>query len=123
MYINNHAGECCGIRDIEDFESRYRRGPLERHLDESMANEVEEVLDGLRVDGEEPPENGSILFTAVLTDQQLTNNEDLVRLLKKKGFTLVNRFRNLNSGNICNVFHYTQRKSLSRRKKDLPFNW
>jgi hypothetical protein len=41
---------------------------------------------------------------AVLTDEQLQSGWTPV--LKELGFKRVSRFRNDNSGNICNIFHY-----------------
>jgi hypothetical protein len=47
-----------------------------------------------------------MLVEAVVTNRQLREMPNLGEALQKVGFKIVSRFRNPNSSNICNVFHY-----------------
>lgn len=87
MYVSNHGGGCCGIRHISGFHI----GPIESH------RYLQRVLDN----SESNAPRGR-LIEIVLTDAQARNYGPI---LGKHKFVLASRFRNANSGNICNVFH------------------
>lgn len=100
-YIQYHGGRCCGVRHMHSFNG----------------NETEEDLRTLLSRTRQHKTQG-MLVEAVLTNAQLKNSQ-LAENLQKVGFKLVSRFRNPNSGNVCNVFHYNQApRPLSSR---LPF--
>jgi hypothetical protein len=63
--------------------------------------------------------DGNILCEIVLTDNQLQSG--WVPWLREKGFRRVTRFRNANSGNICNVFHRTARRLTEAEKQNDPW--
>ncbi len=84
--FRDHGGECCGMTHIHNFGNH-------QALDQWV---VDRALE------DHPKEH---LFEVVLTDQQVSDNPVLVKGLKDRGFKLVSRFRNANSGNYCNVLH------------------
>jgi len=135
MNYGEHGGGCCGISHVSNFP--YECSPiwetaLDRTLDESYREIRENVLQNY-IDTissrrgwhdesplpEELPKNWKVnhLIKVVLTDQQMLM---WAETLKKKGFRLVTRFLNSNSGNHCNVLHLTT-GAKTRTKR--PFKW
>lgn len=101
-YRNSHGGRCCGINHIVGAGSIRSA----EELDDLLRQTRQRVNDGMLVE-------------IVLTNSQCRSRPELPVMIQKKGFKLVNRFKNPNSGNICNVFHYNRRpRSLTSR---LPF--
>lgn len=101
-YLNSHGGRCCGINNIVSAGSIRNE------------KEIDDLLRGTRQGATK-----GMLVEIVLTNRQCANRPELPVMIQKKGFKLVNRFLNPNSGNICNVFHYNRRpRSLTSR---LPF--
>ena len=101
-YRAGHGGRCCGINNIVDAGS--------------IRNEEE--IDNL-IRGSRQGATRGMLLEIVLTNRQCTRRPELPVMIQRKGFKLVSRFLNPNSGNICNVFHYNRRpRSLTAR---LPF--
>lgn len=49
---------------------------------------------------------GSFLLEFTLIDQQLSKLKNWEKLFEENGVRLVTKFRNRNSGNIVNIFHY-----------------
>ena len=106
MQYTRHGGACCGISHISGF-------------DRAAVAQLDEVLsqhDYTRDHGTP----GNRLLEAVLTDRQLDRNNasyderitPSVRaaggwgnVLASRGFVLVHRFQNSNTGRYCNVFH------------------
>lgn len=96
-----HGGNCCGMHHLYGF---YRTETVE---------DIQRRLLGL-------PRQG-MTVEIILTNSQLGKMSSLGKNIQKVGFRLVNRFKNPNSGAICNVFHYTPRaRSLT---KNLPFGF
>lgn len=117
-YIEEEIGGCCGITAYCDF------GVFQGNY-EAFSNRIDEIASSSLEDYDEgyiPPRKSCIVVIITLTDQQINNRKHLVEYLKKKGFKINNRFKNRNSGNIVNVFSYTK-NPISRRAKDLPFEW
>lgn len=101
-YRVGHGGGCCGVNHIRDA------GTLRS----------EEELDNL-IRGTRQGATKGMLVEIVLTNRQCQRRPELPVMIQRKGFKLVSRFLNPNSGNICNVFHYNRRpRSLTAR---LPF--
>lgn len=99
MHINEHGGHCCGIKHILGFPTMASERAVSDFniLVGDFLAEVDE--------GEESEENGgTMLLEAVLTDYQLAQ---WGKILTGKGFKLVNSFTNVNSGNDCNIYHFT----------------
>lgn len=91
-YITVHGGMCCGVNHIYGFTGRETREDIE-----SLFRRV----------GVRHSDTSCILVEAILTNKQCNNNNGyLPELLQRVGFRLVARFKNHNSGNFCNVFHY-----------------
>ena len=109
LITRSHGGYCCGIRHFPAFGWNAR-------TKEQLEKIINSYTKNCRVRG--------ILFEVVLTDSQLRTSLGKKQLewLNQIGFTLVSRFINKNSGNTCNVFHYTP-FPLSLDPKDLPFKW
>lgn len=100
--LRSHGGSCCGMRHIWGFHDRETKAELQRHL----------------ADTKQHPTQG-MLVEVVLTNAQCRRNPNHPKWLQELGFKLVSRFKNPNSGNICNVFHYNKApRSLTTR---LPF--
>lgn len=90
--IRYHGGECCGVMHVFDFH---------RHTTpEEIRKSINKVK---RVRGKK----SSLLIEIVLTDNQLTY-PNLRSVIERANFRLVSRFKNPNSGNICNVFHWNR---------------
>lgn len=91
LCVNEHGGNCCGILHLYDFE------------DCSDTKALEELREG---EGYEALfDHPRLLIEVVLTDQQIKHMPKTVRELKKRGFVLVSRIKNPNSGNFINVLH------------------
>lgn len=110
--ISAHGGGCCGVSHIRGFN--YFN---ENHTVEFIRRELSRCFDGVS------PRRGNPnrLAEVILTDNQLSFR-NLPIALAKEGFVLVNRFRNSNSGNVCNVFHKV-RTPLSTEPANLPYRW
>lgn len=105
LRINPHGGQCCGIANVFDF------------------TEGDEEADITSLSGillRRNQHNNGLLTEVVLTNTQLKMMPRLVAFLKETGFVLGPRFLNENSGNICNVFHFT---NAGRPLTRLPFKW
>ena len=91
MIRTNHGGLCCGINHVSQFDYADRE---QVHI--QLRDIYRQVNDGMAVE-------------VVLTDTQLRRKPWLGPLLAKLGFRHFSeaRFRNPNSGNICNVFYYS----------------
>ena len=87
--MNSHGGGCCGMQHSSGYMLSLR---------EAMR----------KLDGELGRLPAGRLMEVVLTDGQFiqTPGPEFGNYLASKGFKLVSRFVNGNSGNICNVFHY-----------------
>lgn len=103
----NHGGQCCGIDHVFNFNKG------------SEKNDILELTNVLASIDSRRPSQG-LLTEVVLTTSQLRDMPELVKYLKETGFVLVTRFKNENSRNICNVFHYTK---AGRPLARLPFAW
>ena len=105
MTLINHGGACCGMRHIawmgqgpEDDDGPNRR-------DITKAAILDEILETFeREYGLTGVNDSGRVIEVVLTDNQCRG--DWPRHLLQKGFKKVARFRNRNTGNICNVFYY-----------------
>jgi hypothetical protein len=113
-----HGGGCCGIRHIRDFG--FHRTPTIRSNSGVIVNQGNDraSLEALISQTRQNKTEG-MLIEVVLTNSQCRAMPDLVEDLFDLGFTVVNRFKNPNSRNICNVFHYNKSpRSLTSR---LPY--
>lgn len=109
MRSEDHGGNCCGITHMWNL-TRYEEGSeFEESVDEFICWRMYE-------DGDDH----SHLIEVVLTDAQINEFRGRARYLKEKGFKLVNRFLNDNSGNWCNVLHLTLKQSTNL--EDSPWN-
>lgn len=97
--IRSHGGGCCGIRHSSGYSAQ------EETAVRTLFQDIGQCPQGR-------------MLEVVLTDGQLRGNR-LSRVLVTAGFKLVYRFRNANSGNICNVFH---RHNAPLPLEDLPFS-
>jgi hypothetical protein len=114
MRMRKHGGGCCGITHLEGFLAY----PIEETL--KQLNRKMELFNGprrywRRNTGQK---DFNVALECVLTDQQLSGKRRYSyqaegtgttwkEELDKRGFKLVFRFKNQNSGNYCNVFYYT----------------
>lgn len=103
-YVEQHKS-CCGIYHIMGH-SGGGFTPAGRHY--STGYPTEEELDRMIY------RNGA-LNEITLTNRQCRENPDYIALIQRKGFRLVTVFKNPNSGNICNVFHYSSNMNQRRR--------
>jgi hypothetical protein len=115
MNIDEHGGGCCGMMHIYAFENGPRPYLL-RLLDTQMRDWVEENYASAA--GEK---TFNVLLEAVLTDDQMANG--WAPELKQRGWKLVTRFFNSNSGNYCNVLHYTPHEPRGRNRTPRPYAW
>lgn len=100
--IASHGGGCCGIRHIKDFGIDTTKESIMAQLSSTRQHSTQ-----------------GMLVEVVLTNRQCKMYPDHPRWLQELGFKVVSRFKNPNSGNICNVFHYNKvPKSVTSR---LPF--
>lgn len=92
--VIEHGGGCCGMTHISDFPSIV---DAENKKDRAaMIDAFDEALNDVGT-------NLSHCIEVVLIDDQL--REGWLRIIQKRGFKRVSRFRNSNSNNVCNVFH------------------
>src|SRR5688500_7758877 len=116
-----HGGDysCCGVSHL----SRFGATPTDEEI-ARMDQLIQQKLDNLYARNQhrpgEPENKTNHLFDICMTDDQLRVGWD--RTLKQKGFRLVSRFFNSNSGNFVNVLHYSPTRA-TRRIEELPFDW
>lgn len=113
--LEEHGGGCCGIRHIYG-------------MDNSTYDEVDELI--AEVDNEEG--QGNRLIEIILSSRQVGAPGAGMRarnpeggwpaFMQSRGFRLVSRFNNSNSGNDCYIFHRVPH-FLSTRPGVLPFTW
>jgi hypothetical protein len=121
MNIDDHGGQCCGIRHIYA-------------MDHSSVDELDRYISNLdRANNVGGPDSGR-LIEIVLSERQVTGEGNggwhhSVRdaggwpaVLAARGFRLVSRFNNANSGRNCYIFHRVPH-FMSIRNQDLPFDW
>jgi hypothetical protein len=114
VIVRSHGGGCCGVFHISSFSQDFGG----KRTDAMCQKEIQAALDRYLVTG-----NNNRLCEAVLTDNQCNRNGgQWPRVLRRMGFKLVARFRNSNSGNVCNVFHKIN-KPLSLEPENIPFEW
>lgn len=100
--VLSHGGSCCGMRHLAGFNAQDNEETIRTALASAWVPR-------------------GVLVEAVLTNAQCNQNHlrHIPEALQRIGFKLVSRFKNPNSGNICNVFHYNVHAS--RPFKRLPF--
>lgn len=107
----HHGGSCCGVIHLRSFDAIYDR-PTEEELVTRIKSQIARYV---------TRSNNNRLCEVVLTDIQCQKwNGLFVKALRIVGFELVVRFRNSNSGNVCNVFHLIAKKE---PLDNLPFEW
>ncbi len=119
--INDGAG-CCGISHIHDFYGAPTGNNDAARLDELLAkfqnhgaaDEAGRIARGYR-----EPRKGLIVVS--LTDGQMRGG--WAPILKERGFRLVTRFLNSNSGNHVNVLHKTYGNTRGVHRPARPFEW
>lgn len=118
MRVDEHGGGCCGVNHIYNF-------------DNSTIDDLDEALREVCT-----TTNPNRLAEVVLSERQVTghNHEDdripeCVRnaggwpaVLARRGFRLVSRWRNSNSGRNCYLFVMVP-TNLSLVPRNLPFPW
>lgn len=124
-YFGRHGGDCCGINHL--YEWGTSGGDVATPVDnqenyKKFSEEVDKYSEGEFEERDGPKEGRCVVIEVVLTDLQIENSPHFAKWLKRKGFKIVNRFRNYNSGNFCTVFHYTQ-YPISKTVNNLPFKW
>lgn len=102
MARRGHGGSCCGINHSVGY---------------SFGGNAERIRREIR--GDKIGLANGMLLEVVVTDPQLISQPCLGPILAEEGFQLVTRFKNPNSPNIVNVFHYTAAR---RSMDDLPFS-
>ena len=120
--IASHGGACCGVRHIFSMDSA-----TVADLDRLLA----EVC---------PEGNGNRMSEIILSERQVSVNRPngaqannrwapcvsaaggWPAVLRERGFRLVSRFRNSNSGQLCYVFHHVPAWE-SLGAASLPFAW
>lgn len=102
--MEEHGGECCGVKHVHDFD-----------LPERDTAALDRVLKAVC-----PAGNPNRLSEVVLTDGQM--QQGWGPILRARGFRLVARWRNSNSGNVCNMFVMVPTE-LSMEDADLPWIW
>lgn len=124
MDWNEHGGECCGMNHIHNFGTKNaesQKAELEANIkearEESLVGEhgcdCDECMASL-----ERAEDSPIAIECILTDEQLTRNDNTIsKVLKEQGFILTARWLNPNSGNYCNQFVLCENTA-----EDSPFN-
>jgi hypothetical protein len=119
MEVEHHGGGCCGMRHLYEFGFS---GPIANFI-RSFERKMKSYDRGVALREGQTPRN--ILCEAVLTDQQLNvvaaNGLTWVQVLREAGFRRVSRFRNGNSDNMCNVFHYTPRRRTHEENLNDPW--
>lgn len=125
MYYARHAGGCCGIGVIYGFDQA-TIADLDRCLQEhNNAGEgtnrlCEVVLSERQVcDANNLPNGRRGMANQIL--EEVRNAGGWPAILQERGFKLVKRFRNSNSGQVCYVWHKIPRE-LSLENRNLPFN-
>lgn len=106
LYKSGHGGGCCGMRHLYGFSDRTVT------LDELTPERIKEHF-GL--------DTRWGLCEVVLTNKQLSSWPGLGETIQRAGFKYVHKFKNPNSGNICNVFHWIKNPAKSARTARLPF--
>jgi len=111
MRLVDHGAACCGIKHIFNMDNS-TEAELDRFLQEAC-----------------PPDNNNRLVEIALSSRQIGapgqslqgNNppDGWPSILQRKGFRLVSRFRNSNSGNEVFIFHFVPR-FLSLLPADMP---
>ncbi len=123
MEYTDHGGGCCGIahlwlfdeEGIETLDARIRQ-----HDAIAGGNRLLEVVLSERQVAPQPPRERGGLGHLVL--QEVRDAGGWPTILRERGFRLVSRFRNSNSGQLCYVFHRVPEWQ-SLRNEDLPFDW
>ncbi len=98
---SEHGGECCGMTHIYNIGGPTTLSYIDRQLQDLPHHHCVEI---------------------VLTDGQIRANKTIVRGLKQRGFKLVSRFLNDNSGNYCNVLHRYPLSGKGIGKKNSPWH-
>jgi len=122
MNMDDHGGNCCGVRHIYGFDSS-RPDELTRLL-----AQVDAMRSVDRASGD-----AHRLTEVILSERQVTADSGNTgwtaevreaggwpAILAANGFSLVNRFENANSGKKCYIFH---RVNNPLSLTDLPFDW
>ena len=94
MQAEYHGGGCCGMRHIAGFT----------HSDMGdLHHQMMTIYNDSRLTFTNRAADTCLLVEAVVTDsQQAVHHADL----KAYGFEEVNTFKNVNSNNVCRVYHY-----------------
>ncbi len=96
-----HGGECCGMSHIHNIGGPTTLSFIDRRLEDFPHHHCVEI---------------------VLTDNQIKDSKALMKGIKKRGFKLVSRFLNDNSGNYCNVLHRYPLSGKGSGKKNSPWH-
>jgi hypothetical protein len=124
MFIEQHGGSCCGITHVIGFEHAPTRN-LKNSLNMILRTWREDMYEGRYNDDtgeyEDVPDTFNCVLEATLTDDQMVNG--WAPEMKARGFKLVNRFKNSNSGNYVNVLHFSPAEPRGRNRVKRPFNW
>lgn len=113
----DHGGGCCGITHCFNFGPTPDERRL-RSLDDILANWRQRKYYNLE---EQHLKSFNAALECVLTDNQLANG--WARELKLRGFKVVHRFLNSNSGNYCNVLYYTPHEPRGRNRRPPAYTW
>lgn len=106
MAVRQHGGGCCGMRHSSGY---------------SLNNDTYRIYEKIRED--KRCRDRGRLIEVVVTDSQLRSQSSLGPILAAEGFRLVSRFTNDNTGNICNVFHFIEKRNIqSIYVKDIPYS-
>lgn len=92
--VTGHGGNCCGINHLYEFPDLDDAGGKEER--KAMIAAFIYALQSIGSDLRN-------IVEVVLTDEQLRSG--WLRVVQRNGFKRVSRFKNSNSGNVCNIFH------------------
>ena len=105
MEIRAHGGGCCGVRHLCGFNTQTTNVKVDGKIETVPIPASLSRLDELLASAPK-----GRLVEAVLTDNQAT----IWNLaLRERKFVLITRFRNANSGNNCNVYHWMKPEGYS----------
>ena len=93
MYTRAHGGLCCGITHLLECYGT----DADVHAVEDAAKKLQEAQQYVSY-----PE--CILKEIVLTNKQMRACPNVLFAMKRAGFVRVARWKNSNSGNVCNMF-------------------
>lgn len=105
LFDEYHGGACCGIKHIFNFDEviNLSKDDIKKHIMMTIerANRTAEFDEDIH----DLDDDACFLYEVVLTFKQLAENPALTIALTELGFKEVNKFKNVNTNNVCHIFH------------------